>query len=174
MYLLMFGTIFKNFPELITYLVSKTWVLLSLKISSKFFFGNVVYVVKWTSCLWITGWLTGFGKWAQFEWSGLFNSTGACDTKSFPHNSLIIWTKESHVCFSICQSTIVFTFINSHFLNICCFGTWLRVMTTTLTGTLSSLEAFATTTVVMVGLTRNMFWTFIFLGQLGAWYSKLK
>lgn len=45
--------------------------------------------------------------------------------------------------------------------------------TTTLTRTLSSLGFFATTIVVVFGLVRNIFWTSVFLGQLGAWCSKL-
>ncbi len=101
MYYLMFGTIFKSCPKLITYLVSKTWMLMSFKMSSKIFFGLIAYVVKWIGCLLITGWLTNFNKPTQFEWSGLFESIDACDVESPSCNSLIVWTKESHIYFSI-------------------------------------------------------------------------
>ncbi len=90
MYYLMFGTIFKSCPKLITYLVSKTWVLMSLKISSKVFFVIVVYAIKWIGCLLVIGWLIGSSKLAQFEWSDPFKSIGAYDVKSPSCNSLII------------------------------------------------------------------------------------
>ncbi len=31
---------------------------------------------------------------------------GACDVESLPYNSLIVWTKKSHICSFVCQSTI--------------------------------------------------------------------
>jgi hypothetical protein len=120
MYFLMSGIILKSCPKLITYLVSKTCVLMFFKISSKIFSGNVVCVVNWITRLLVTNWLIGYGKPTQFEWSGPFNSTSACNTKSFPYNSLLIWTKESCICSSFCQSIATFAFIGSHFLNTCC------------------------------------------------------
>ncbi len=85
MYLVMSSTIFNSFPKLMSYLVSKTLVLMSLKISSKVFSGNVICVVNWTSCLLVISWLIEFGKPAQFQWSGSLNSMGACDIESFVH-----------------------------------------------------------------------------------------
>ncbi len=70
MYHLMSNTIFKNCPKLITYLISKTWVLMSLKISSKVFYGDIVYGVNYIGCLPIVGWFIDYGRLAQFEWSG--------------------------------------------------------------------------------------------------------
>jgi hypothetical protein len=55
---------------LITYLISKTWVLMSLKISSKVFYGDIVYGVNYIGCLPIVGWFIDYGRLAQFEWSG--------------------------------------------------------------------------------------------------------
>ncbi len=46
--------------------------------------------------------------------------------------------------------------------------------TTTLTSKLSSLEDFALIVVIVVSLVRNMFWTFVFLKQLGAQCSKIE
>jgi hypothetical protein len=97
MYCLMYGTIFKSCPKLITYLVSKIWVLMSLKISSKDFFGILVCAVKWTSCLLPTSWFIGFGRPTPFEWNDPFRSIGACDVESPLYNFLIVWTKESHI-----------------------------------------------------------------------------
>jgi hypothetical protein len=70
---------------------------------------------------------------------------------------LIVWTKESRICSSVCQSTIVFAFINSHFTNTCCSGTRLCVVTTTITfiGTLLGLKVFTIIVVVVVGLVQN-------------------
>jgi hypothetical protein len=142
-----------------TYLVSKTWVLMSLKISSKVYYSNVVCVINWTNYLPIIGWFTGSSKPTQFEWNGPLNSTNVCDIKSLPYSSLIIWTKESRICSSICQSTIVFAFINLHSLSTCYSSTWLRVVTRTitLTSTLSGLENLANKMAIVVGLVRNMF-----------------
>jgi uncharacterized membrane protein len=84
---------------------------------------------------------------------------GACDVESLPCNSLIVWTKESRICSFVYQSTIVFAFTNSHFMNTCCSGIQLRVVTTTITftGTLLGLEVFTIIVVVVVGLVQNMF-----------------
>jgi hypothetical protein len=176
MYRLMFNIIFNSFPKLITYLISKTWVLMSLKISSKVFFGDLICGVNWIGFLLVICWLIGYSRLAQFEWSGLFKSTNACDVKSFPCNSLIIWTKESCNCSYVCQLVVVFAFTNSRFLITYYSGTWLHVMTstTTLTNTLSSLRFFVIIVVVVVGLVWNMLWTFVFLGQSRAWCSKLE
>jgi hypothetical protein len=48
------------------------------------------------------------------------------------------------------------------------------IATTTLIDTLSNLKGFDTIVVVVVGLVWNMFWSFVFLRQLGAWGSKLE
>jgi len=101
MYLLMFSTILNSGPKLITYLVSKTWVLMSFRISSKIFFGNVVCVVNWIGCLLIIDWFIGSGKPTQSEWSGPLTSTGVCGIESPPYNPLIMWTKESHPFFNL-------------------------------------------------------------------------
>ncbi len=107
----------------------------------------------------IIGLFTASSKPAQFEWNGPLNSTSVCDTKSLPYSSLIIWTKESCICSSICQSVVVFAFISLHYLSTCYFHTWLCVMTTitTLIGTLSGLEDFASIMAIVVGLVQNMF-----------------
>jgi len=148
----MYGTIFKSCPKLITYLVSKIWVLMSLKM----FFSNVVCVVKWTCCLLITNWFISYNKPTQFEWSGLFISTSAFDVELFLCDFSI---KGSHICFFICQSIANFAFVGSCALNTCCSSTWLCVMitTTTLIGTLSSLEGFYIIMVVVIGLVWNIF-----------------
>ncbi len=159
MYRLTSSTIFKSFPKLIIYLVSKTWVPMFLKISSKVFFGDVVCGINWTCYLLVIGWLTNSGRQAQFEWNGPFKSKDAFDVKSLPYNSFIVWTKKSCNCSFIYQSTVAFAFIGSCFLKACC-----RVMTsiTTLTSTLSCLRFFVTIVAIVVGLVRNMFWTSIF------------
>lgn len=176
MYHLMFDTIFKICPKLIIYLVSKTWVQMFLKISSKIFSGDIVCGVNWTSYLLVARWFISSGRPTQFEWNGLFKSQDACDVKSLPYNSFIIWTKESYNCSFIYQSAVAFAFTSSHSLRACCFGIWLRVVTSTTTfiGTLSCLGFFVTIVVIMVGLVWNMFWTSIFLGQSSARCSKLK
>ncbi len=120
-YHLMYGIILKSCLKLITYLVSKTWMLILVKISSKFFFGRVVYEVQWVGYLLVIDWLTISSKPTQFEWSGPFRSMGACDVESLPYNSLIVWIKESRICYSICKLVVIFAFTNSHFLRICCF-----------------------------------------------------
>jgi len=143
MYHSMSSTIFKSCPKLIKYLVSKTWILMSFKISSKVFFGDIVCGINWIGCLLIIDWFIGFSRPNQFEWSGLFKSMDAYDIKSFPCNSLIVRTKESCNCSSVYQLIIVFAFIGSCSLKACYFGTWICVViTTTLIGTLSSLEFF--------------------------------
>jgi hypothetical protein len=159
MYCLMSNTIFKSCPKLIIYLVSKTWIPMFLKISSKVFFGDIVCGVNWISYLLTTHWFISSSKPTQFEWNGPLNSTNVCDIKSLPYSSLIIWTKESRICSSICQSTIVFAFINLHSLSTCYSSTWLRVVTRTitLTSTLSGLENLANKMAIVVGLVRNMF-----------------
>jgi hypothetical protein len=48
------------------------------------------------------------------------------------------------------------------------------IATTTLIDILSNLKGFDTIVVVVVGLVRNMFWSFIFLMQLGARCSELE
>ncbi len=170
MYLFMSYTIIKSCPKLITYLVSKTWVLMFLTFSAKFFYNNVIYVMNWISCLSVIDWLTNYGKLAQCEWCRPFNSMGVCDIESFPCSSFIIWTKESHVCFFKCQSIVIFAFISSCSFSTCCLSTWLHVMitATTLIGTLSNLKGFDTIVVVVVSFVWNMFWTFVFYRQLGA------
>jgi hypothetical protein len=95
MYYLISSTIFKSCPKLITYLISKTWILMFFKIFSKVFFGDIVCGINWTTYLLVTDWLIGSCRLTQFKWSGLFKSTNVCDVKSFPYNSLIVWTKES-------------------------------------------------------------------------------
>jgi hypothetical protein len=166
---LMYGTIFKSCPKLTTYLVSKIWVMMSLNISSKDFFGIFVCAVKWTSCLLVTNWFIGFGKPTQFEWSGPFRSIGACDVKLPPYNSLIVWTNESHI-FVILFINQLLLLIGSCYLNTYCSSTWLHLVITTikLIGALSCLKAFGTTIVIVVGLVHNIFLTFVFRGQLDA------
>ncbi len=139
--MLVCSTIFNSCPKLITYLVSKIWVLMSLKISSKVFSNTVVCVVNWTNHLPITNWFIGSHKPTQFEWNGSINSTISCDIESLPYSSLIVWIIESCIYSLVCQLTIVFAFNSSHSLSTCCLGTWLCVMivATTLTSTLSSL-----------------------------------
>jgi hypothetical protein len=60
MYCLMFGIILKSCPKLMTYLVSRTWVLMYPKMSSRVFSGVVVYMCKWIGCLPITNWFVVF------------------------------------------------------------------------------------------------------------------
>jgi len=113
MYCLIFDTIFKSCPKLMTYLISKTWVITSFKISSKVFYGVIVYGVNWIGCLLVISWLIGYSKLTQFKWSGMFKLMNACDVESFPNNSLMVWTKESLVenppllqlCFNYCSTT---------------------------------------------------------------------
>lgn len=102
---------FQTLSQVNDILSSKTWVLMSFKISSKVFFGVMVCDVKWTCCLLITNLLIGSGKLAQFKWNGLFKSTDACNVESLPCNSLMVWTKEPCNCSCVHQSTIVFAFI---------------------------------------------------------------
>jgi len=45
---------------------------------------------------------------------------------------------------------------------------------TKLINTLSSLKGFTTIVAIVVGLIRNMLWTFVFFKQSAAWCSKLK
>ncbi len=102
MYCLIFNTTFKSCPKLITYLVSKTWVLISFKISSKAFYSDIVCGVNWIGCLLVASWFTDSSESTEFEWSGLFKLTNAYDIKSLPCNSFIIWTKEPHSCSHVC------------------------------------------------------------------------
>jgi hypothetical protein len=102
MYHLMSNTIFNSCPKLITYLISKTWILMSFKISSKIFSSDIICGVNWIGCLLIASWLTNYDRLAQFEWNGMFKLTNVCDIKSLPYNSLIIWTKESHDYSYVC------------------------------------------------------------------------
>jgi hypothetical protein len=154
MYCLMSNTIFKSCPKLIIYLVSKTWIPMFLKISSKVFFGDIVCGVNWISYLLTTHWFISSSKPTQFEWNGSFKLEDAYDVKSLPCNSFIVWIKESCNCSFIYQSTTAFAFIDSCSLRTCFFGTWLRVVTssTTLIRTLSCLGIFVIIVVVMVGL----------------------
>ncbi len=122
MYYLMSSIIFKSCLKLITHLVSKTWMLMLLKISSKVFYGDVLCVVKWIGCLLVINWFTSFGKITQFEWNGPFELMGACDVELLPYNSLIVWTKESCICSFVYQLAIAFVFTNSHFISTCCYG----------------------------------------------------
>jgi len=61
-YHLMSSTILMSCPKLITYLVSRTWMLMFPKTSSKIFYGIIVCVVKWTWCLSMISWFTGSSK----------------------------------------------------------------------------------------------------------------
>ncbi len=96
------------------------------------------------------------------------------NVESLPYNSLIVWTKKSHNCCYTHQLVVVFAFTNFCFLKTCCFNPWLHVVIVgiTLIGTLLGIGLFVATIKIIFGLVRNIFWTFAFLGQLGARCSK--
>jgi hypothetical protein len=54
---------------------------------------------------------------------------GVCDLESPTCSPPIVWTKESHICFSIYQSTTAFAFIESCSLNTSYSRIWLCVVT---------------------------------------------
>jgi len=159
MYHLMSGTILKNCPKFMTYLVSRTLILMSFKISSKVFFGVIVSRINWTCCLLVIDWLNGSSRLAQFEWNGPFKSFDACDVESLPCNSW--WYEQRNHAFVLLFTNQVFflAFTSFHSFKTYWYGTWLCVMatTTTLTSTLSGLGFFDTIVALMINLVQNIF-----------------
>ncbi len=158
-------------PKFNVYLVSKTCLLISLRISFKIFF--IVIYFEMTSCIFTSlVWLLTVG-WVMVELSSnpaqlLYNEPSligarCCLSAPLCCSSLAISMKESHRHFSYCHSSAPLVLIGSLSLNTCCSNYWLWMVTTTttLTSTLLVLSSLCFVMALeLLGLILNMYFNF--------------
>ncbi len=169
------GIAWNSYPKFNVYLVSKTYLLISLRTSFNVFF--VVTYFEMTGCWFISlVWLLT-NDWVVVDLLGhpaqlLYNEPSlivvGCFSTPLCCNCFIVSMKESRRCFSCYHSLAPLVLTGSLSLNTYYFDYWLRVVTvaTTLIGTLSILDSSCVVVALeLTCLVLDMFYTSIFLGH---------
>ncbi len=149
------GITYNSCPKFNVYLVSKTCLLISLRISCKVF--SIVTYSEMIGCwftslvqLCTTNWLVVglLGNPAQLLCNEPSLIVASCFLTPLCCNCLIVSIKKSRRCFFYCHSSTLLILTNSLSLNTYCFNCWLRVVITSITLTSTLLDLGDLTTIM--------------------------